>query len=52
MAAAGGAPAGDMGERTVVSDGSEGPIVEVVTRPVSESVAPEDDSSDKVGEES
>jgi small subunit ribosomal protein S2 len=52
VVASAGGPVAEMGERTVVSDGSDGPIVEVVTRPISESVAPEDDSSDKVGEES
>jgi small subunit ribosomal protein S2 len=52
VAPVGAVPVAEAGERAVASDGSDGPIVEVVTRPVSPASEPADDSSDKAGGES
>ncbi len=45
------APAAGPGERTVVSDGSDGPIVEVITRQTTETDQPEKDPDDESREE-
>lgn len=45
-------PVAGPGERTVVADGSDGPIVEVVTREATGSDQPEEESDDALREES
>jgi hypothetical protein len=46
-----GVAAAEPGERTVISDGSDGPIVEVITRQPAVSDQPDEDMNEELEEE-